>query len=132
MSLENVERVRQGYAAWNRGDMDAMLALLDSDFEYITSGVFPGLAPVYRGHQGFQDFWRDFRETWEILNIELNEARDAGQQVVMLLTFHARGRDSLEVRRQFGNVWTLRDGLAVRCEAYGDWSEALEAAGLSE
>ncbi len=112
--------------------MEGMLALLDPDFEYITSGLFPGLAPVYRGHQGFKDFWRDFRETWEMLHIELNEVSDAGQRVVVLFTFHAQGRDGLNVRRQWGNVWTFRGSLAVRNQAYGDWSEAVEAVGLSE
>lgn len=130
MSRENVERVQRGYSAWNLGDMDAMLALMGPDFEYLTSGLFPGIAAVYRGHQGWRDFWRDFRETWEMLRIELDEARDAGEEVVTLFTFHARGRDGLEVRRQFGNVWTFRDGLVVRIQAYADWSEALEAAGL--
>ncbi len=56
MSRENVELVERGYAAWNRGDMDAMLALFEAEFEFVPSGVLPGLAPVYRGHQGWRDF----------------------------------------------------------------------------
>lgn len=130
MSRENLERVQRGYSAWNQGDMHAMLALMGPDFEYLTSGLFPGIAPIYRGHQGWRDFWRDFREIWETLRIELDETRDAGDRVVALFTFHARGRDGLEVRRRFGNVWTFRDGLVVRIHAYADWSEALEAAGV--
>ena len=132
MSRENVEVVRAGFEAWNSGDMDAMLAVLHADFEYVTSGLFPGLAPVYRGHEGFRDFWRDFRETWDWLNIEIDEAQDADDRVVVLFTFHARSRDGLEVHRRFGNVWTFRDGFVSRCVAYGDWDEALEAAGLSD
>ncbi len=132
MSRENVERVRQGIAAWNSGEMEAMLALLDPDFEYISSGVFPGLAPIYRGHQGFKDFWRDFREVWESLHIEIDEMREVDERIVGLLTFTGRGRAGLEVRRRFGNVWTIRHGLAVRIEAYEDWNQALEAVGLRE
>ena len=132
MSQENVELVQRGYAAWNRGDMDAMLALFDAEFEFVPSGVLPGLAPVYRGHQGWKDFWSDFRETWDSLQIEVNEAHDTGEHVVALLTFRARGRDGLEVHRQFANSWTLRNGLAVRLQAHGEWTTALEAAGLSE
>jgi uncharacterized protein len=132
MSEENVEIVRRGYAAWSDDDMDTMLALLDPDIEFVSSGLFPGLAPVYRGHSGWQDLWRDLREPWESLRIVLDELREGGERVVTLFTFVAIGRDGLEVRRQFGNVWTFRDGLAVRIQAYADWSEALEAAGLSE
>lgn len=65
MSEENVEVVRQGYAAWNKGNMDAMLALLDPDVEFMTSGTFLGLDPVYYGHDGFRKFWSDFPGIWE-------------------------------------------------------------------
>jgi ketosteroid isomerase-like protein len=132
MSRENVEVVRQGYAAWNRGDMDAMLAIFDTDFEYVSSGLFPGLAPVYRGHQGWRDFWRDFRGAWETLRIDEDELHAANERVAALFTFSARGRDGLEVKRQFANVWTFREGLVVRIEAYPAWTEALEAVGLRE
>ena len=131
MSQENVEIVRKGYAAWNRGDMEAMLALLHPDLEYVTSGLFPGLASVYRGHAGWRDFWRDFRETWDSLQIEIEAAHDIDERVVALLSFHARSRDGLEVDRQFAVIWTFDNGLAVRLHSYGDQTEALEAAGLS-
>ncbi len=132
MAQKNVEIVRQAIAAWNDGDLDAILAMLHRDFEYRPSGLFPGFAPVYRGQDGWKEFWGDFRGTWESIRIAVDELREADQRVVILFTFDARGRDGLEVLRQFGNVWTLRDGLVERIEAYANWAEALEAAGLSE
>ncbi len=132
MSRKNVDVVRRGFEAWNEGDMEAMLADLDPRIEYVATGLFPGVAAVYRGHDGWRDFWRDFREVWESLHIEIDELRVVDEQVVALLTFHGRGRAGLEVRRQFGNVFTFRNGLAVRIQAYGDWNQALEAVGLSE
>jgi ketosteroid isomerase-like protein len=132
MSQENVEIVRRAYDAWDRGDMDAMLATLHPALVYVTSGVFPGLDPAYHGHDGFRRFWRDFRGTWESLSIAVDELRDCGERILGLLEFNARGRDGLEVQRQAANVWTLQDGLAVRIENHGDWARALEAVGLSE
>ena len=131
MSQGNEKIVRKAYAAWNSADMDAMLGFLHPQSEYVATGLFPGLAPVYRGHAGFRDFWRDFRETWESLRIEIEDVHDIEEQVVALLTFKARSRDGLEVDRPFANVWTFEDGLAVRVHAYGDWSDALQAAGLA-
>ena len=131
MSQANVELLKRGVAAFNRGDMDAMLALLDPELEFITAGLFPGVAPVYRGHDGWVAFWGDFRGTWDSLRVETNELRDAGDQVVLLMTFDARGRNGLEVHRKFANVWTVRDGLAVRIQSFGDWGAALESVGLS-
>jgi ketosteroid isomerase-like protein len=132
MSQENVELVRRAIEAWNRGDLDAIVATLHPDVEYVTTGLFPGLDPAYHGHDGFRRFWQDFRETWESLSIEIHELRDAGERVLLLCTFNARGRDGLEVRRQVASVATIRDGLNVRHENYGDWTTALEAVGLSE
>jgi len=133
MSQRNVETLRRGYEMWNEGDMEAMLELFSPDFEFVASGLVPGLRPVYHGHQGWLDFWRDYRETFESLRIDLEQARDLDDVVVALITHRARGRDGVEVERRFGNVWTFtQDGLIARLQGYADWSGALEAAGLSE
>lgn len=130
MSHANVELLKRGVDAFNRGDMDGMLAMLDPEVEFVTAGLFPGTAPIYRGHDGWVTFWGDFRGTWESLRIETNEVHEAGDRVVLLMTFNARGRNGLEVHRKFANVWTIRDGLAVRLQSYGEWSAALESVGL--
>jgi ketosteroid isomerase-like protein len=80
------------------------------------------------GHDGFKKFWRDFRNTWQSLDLIINELRDCDKRVVALVTFERRGRGGLEVRRQTGAVHTLRDGLVTRIENYEGWAEALEAA----
>lgn len=51
-------------------------------------------------------------------------------RVLGLYTFHGRGRNGLEVTMKFGNLITLENGLVSRNVAFGDWQEALEAAGL--
>jgi uncharacterized protein len=132
MSQENREIARAGYEAWSRGDLEAMLAMLDEDVEFWTSGLFPGLEPVYRGHDGIRRYWEDFRSPWRSLRIEIDHFRQQGDQVVVLGTFEAVGRDGLTVHRQAANVLTLRNGLAIRITAHATWEAALEAAGLSE
>jgi ketosteroid isomerase-like protein len=42
MSEENVELVRTGYEAWNRSDLDGVLAVLAPDLEFVTTGLFVG------------------------------------------------------------------------------------------
>ena len=132
MSRQNLELARLAYDAWNRGDIDAVLGVCHPEFEYHVSGVFPGLDPVYRGHEGFRKFERDFRATWESLSITVEGLHDRGEQVAVLGTFEARGRDGMNVRRPVANVVTVRDGLAVRIDAYGDWDQALEAIGQQQ
>jgi ketosteroid isomerase-like protein len=132
MSQENVEVVRRVIEAWNRDDLDAMLAMHHPDLEYVTTGLFPGLDSIYHGHDGFIKYWQDFRDIWELITVETYELRDCGERVLNRLTFNARGRDGLEVRRKVASVATIRDGLIVRQENYGDWTAALKAVGLSE
>jgi ketosteroid isomerase-like protein len=41
MSEENVELVRQGYEAWNRGDLEWLLEHVTPDYEFWTEQLFP-------------------------------------------------------------------------------------------
>jgi ketosteroid isomerase-like protein len=131
MSEENVELVKLATGLWNRGDIDAFFALLHPEFEW-HGAIFPGLDPVYRGHDGYRKFWHDFRDPWESVDVVIETLRDRGDQVVALGHFEAQGRDGIAVRRPIAWVTTIREGLLVRGDVYGDWDQALEAVGLSE
>ncbi len=49
MTSTNSGLLLTGYDAWNRDDRDGWIELLHPEVEIHTSGVFPDLAPVYRG-----------------------------------------------------------------------------------
>lgn len=132
MSRQNLELARVSTDACNRGDVEAVLALCHPEFEYHTSGDFLGLDRVYRGHDGFRKFERDFRGAWESLSVVVQELYDHRDQVAVLATFEARGRDGMTVRRRIANVTTYRDGFAVRTDAYADWEQALKATGVRD
>jgi hypothetical protein len=56
MSQENVEAAERFIDAYNRRDVEAMLADLDPEIEW-HSGILTGLggeAAVFRGHEGFR------------------------------------------------------------------------------
>jgi len=62
------------------------------------------------------------------LQVLIDEVHQADDKVVALATFHARGREGIELRRPIAWVTTFRDGVAMRGDVYGDWEQALEAA----
>jgi SnoaL-like domain len=72
------------------------------------------------------------RENFESSRIEPHEFIEAGEHVVVPWTFHAVGRDGLEVQARLTWLFTIRDGAIQRACMYQERSEALEAAGLSE
>jgi ketosteroid isomerase-like protein len=129
---EPLELARVGFDAWSRGDLEALLTTLDEDVEFWTSGVFPGLEPVYRGHDGMRKFWDDFRSPWQSLRIMMDDIRERGDRIVALYRFEAVGRDGLTLQREGANVITLRDGIAIRIDAHASWKTALDAVGLEQ
>jgi ketosteroid isomerase-like protein len=133
MSEENVEVVRRGYEAFNRGDLDGMVADFAPTFEYLASGAVPGTGGVYRGPEGLKEFMSWFFGEFSDARADINELIDAGDRVLVGTTARGRGKQSgVESGWHLWHLWTLREGKIVRGEGFTDRDEALEAAGLSE
>ena len=93
MSQEMVEVVRVVAEAWNRDDRDAWLAAWDEAAEfYPLRSQLEGR--LYRGREGLRNFMTELDEDWDYARFEVDEIRDAGDQVVALAHFRARGRAS--------------------------------------
>jgi ketosteroid isomerase-like protein len=129
--MKNSDLLLTAYEAWNRDDCEAWLELLHPDIEIRTSGVFPDLAPDYRGHARAAKFWRQLREPWEPFRIECERVEDGDDWAAAAIRFRARGRDSqVEVDMRFGNAIRVRDGLATELVNRPSLDEARDA--LSE
>jgi ketosteroid isomerase-like protein len=133
MSQENLEIVRRGIDAYNRGDLEGVLDDLAPEFGMHPSGRFADTEPVYRGHQGWIDFWNTFQTAWENITISIERIEDLDDRVLTLGTFHGRGRGSgVEVDAESAWLHTIKDGLVVDLRTFATWKEALEATGLRE
>jgi len=133
MSEESVAIARRAYEAFNRGDLQAMVADLAPNFEYATTGAIPGMTGVYRGAEGILGFLEWMRSEFERPRIEVHELVDAGDQVVAAVTLRGRGKQSgVEASWDVWHAWTMEDGKVVHGQAFTSREEALEAAGLSE
>ncbi len=132
MSQENVEIVRRGIDAWNRGDRDETLAAYAPDVEWHTTGRFADRG-VYRGPAGVERLMAELDEDIEQLTFSVSEVRAVGDNVFIAVTATGKGRQSKAgFEQQLWYVNTFRDGLIVRVEAYADRTQALEAAELKE
>ena len=138
MSQENVETVRRLFDAVAQRDKATILSIYDPNFEWDGSRsrwgeVLPGEAR-FRGHDGMRRFFRQYYETWENLEDEIQELIDAGDDVVSVVNTRGRGRMSGLDVEWAGNagVWTIRDGKVVRVVWFPNRTEALEAVGPSE
>jgi ketosteroid isomerase-like protein len=132
MSQENVEIVRRGYEAFDRGDIQTVLSLLDSEIETRVDTALPDWEPRY-GRDGFLNALEMWLAPWETYRIELNEVIDAGGRVLVVFREFGRNKGAgHDVEQTAFHLWTFRDGKAVRFDGFFNRSDAFEAAGLSE
>jgi len=137
MSQENVERVRRGYEAFNRGDLADAAKDFDPNIEWRIPFQLPDSPPdeTYRGPEGVLHFWETWRSAFDEFRLELEEIIDAGDRIIVFAAVHGRGAGSgAEVQTpSFPQVWTFgEDGRPVRVEMYQSRGEALDAVGLTE
>ena len=136
MSQENIEIVREAVVAMNRRDVDAFLACLHPDVDWVESGdVFPGLRGIHRGRAEVRRWAEEaVLEPWEHFHIEIEEITEASNGRVFLDTsINGRGRASgLESDLRFWQVFWFADAKVAKRQVFWNKAEALEAAGLSE
>jgi ketosteroid isomerase-like protein len=131
MAPDVTDTIRNGFAAWSRGDVEGALAGLAPQFEFETSDVFPGLDPVYRGHDGVRRFFEEFNATWEDIAIDVAHIVPGRAPLVAVAGgFNATGRDGIHVNRRMAWVFTTEGDVVTRLRSYGTWEEAFEAAGV--
>ena len=135
MSQENVEIVRRLFESTNARDFAAAMDTYADEVVLTLHGwlrIAGGEGAVGKEAVGewFGDWFRNFGRDY---HFEIAELRDLGERVLVVATHHGTGRASgAPVSQQTAWIYTVRAGEIVRCEAYEDPAEALEAAGMSE
>jgi ketosteroid isomerase-like protein len=133
MSEENVEKVRRGFAAYNRGDIDAALAewAPDAVWDWSNSRGFD--AGVFRGHAEIRAFWLRFRAAFEEVRFEIVELLEVDDDLFIVDNVgYMRGRDGIELQARSAWLVTLLDGEQTSLTLYQTKRDALDAAGLLE
>jgi uncharacterized protein len=125
-AAENVRLAREGFDAFNRGDVDAVLAMLDPEVEVFAAPEFPN-SGTFHGHDGYLRWVGEWLEAWDRFVIEVLEIEPVGDDhVVSLVHQRGRGRGSgIEVTQDVAFMWEVRDGRAVRFHLYPDRDAAL-------
>jgi ketosteroid isomerase-like protein len=126
-----VEILRRFYEGWNADDPGgATLPLLHEAFEYVNpeSAVEAG---TRHGHAGWLQVGKSARRAFSEFAIDPYELIEAGDRVLVLAIFRARGRDSgVELQVPEQHVWSFQDGKIKRLEWFHDEAQARRVAGL--
>jgi ketosteroid isomerase-like protein len=129
----NVELVRRLVDAFNRDDIDTVLAAFDEGCEIHEPPQMPDSPPTgYRGHRGIREWMGNLREVGGV-SFELLTATANGDTLLCDLGSRAQGRGSeLPIEWKTFAVFSVCEGKIARVRVFLDRAEALEAAGLSE
>jgi ketosteroid isomerase-like protein len=132
-------RTKRQFKAVNRGDADVVVLLYEPHAEVLTTGMdLLGIRHSYQGPQGIRDYIEEFNDVFSEWSWTLRALVDAGDRLAIQFDLVGRGRTSGAETRVIGA------GIAVHRSTRGKidwqhffvksdgWSDALEAAGLSE
>ena len=122
MSVQkNVQIVKDGFAAFGRGDIQGLLALFAEDSEWISPGEGFPLAGTHRGHAALAVFFQKVSEMMEFSSLKPREFVAEGDRVLVV------GLDSGRVKttnRTFEKHWvkafTVRNGKVTNVREYTD------------
>jgi ketosteroid isomerase-like protein len=128
----NVEHVRAAYAAYERAGVEALYPYLSPNVEWdMTKTALD--SRVHRGHRGVRQFFGGLAKTWESFRFRYDEYIDAGDEILAIGRFFGCGLASgIEIEAPIVHIWTIRDGIGVRLEAYLDREQAFAAVGLTD
>jgi hypothetical protein len=104
--------------------------VFEPDVEVVWAADIPDM-DVYRGLARLEDSLREWFSVWDSMRMQAEQLIDLGEQVLVLLTAHGRGKGStVETEGRYAHLWTMRDGRATRIVGYTDWDSARRDAEL--
>ena len=125
MAEANVEALRRGYEALNRGDLSVVLELLDPDIEWHEPDPSPE-AGTHTGRDSFERFMSSWIDSFDGFQVEPEQVVERGDKLIAVVRQSGRGLASgFHIDARLAHVWTVQDGRAIRWESVEDPDEAL-------
>src|SRR5258706_5657604 len=114
----NVQIIKDAYAAFGRGDIAAVLAATTDTTEWNLAEPAGG---VFRGHEALTSFFQGLSTYYETLAATPETYVADGDTVVVLALHHEKAKatgTSLDV--PFAHAFTMKDGRVAKMVEYAD------------
>lgn len=129
MAERNLAIVLSAFAAYERGDEQAMIAAASPE---IVVTQFPDQLDVrdFHGRDGLLEMMTGWLGTWEDWTLDVRSVASEGELVFVNAVQRGRGKGSgVPIESDVTFLFTFRDGEIVRWQIFHDEQEAREAAG---
>jgi ketosteroid isomerase-like protein len=125
----SVDTVHLFYDALGRGDVSAVLALMDPQIEWTEAERFPYFSGTWRGPDTvLSNLLVPLSRDWESFSARAEDFISDGERVVSLGTYSGTYRKTgRSFSASFAHVWTVRGGKLTRFQMYTDTAKVLEA-----
>jgi len=111
MPEHDLKLAQEGYDAWNRGDLEWLLEHLTEEIEVHPMQYVGKFDQVYRGKQGWREFWDLWHEVWAGARVKVHRFEDMGDHGVLALLSFDRAQENGDEESVPVSHWiTFRDG----------------------
>jgi ketosteroid isomerase-like protein len=126
---QNVQAIKDAYAAFERGDVGAILAMLTDDVSWDMPGPTEiPYAGSRRGHSGAGEFFRRLAESEDVQLFEPRQFLANGNLVVVLGRYEARVKSTGKTAKSdWVHLFEFRDGKVSCWREFYDSAEYAEA-----
>jgi ketosteroid isomerase-like protein len=116
----NVAIAQKAYADFSRGEVPAVVELMDDSVEWITPGD-DALSGTRNGKSGVAEFFALVAQTWHFDSFEPKQFIPFGDQVIVVGSYTSRSVVTGRVAScDWVMIWTFRDGKITRFQEFTD------------
>ncbi|MFZ0279846.1 MAG: nuclear transport factor 2 family protein [Candidatus Sulfotelmatobacter sp.] len=131
-SAQAIRNLRDAYAAFNRGDIEAAVQWFDPQIEWTEPADFPG-GGAYHGREEVKRYLTQSRAAWAEVSSEPERFITSGNRIVVFVHARVRAKDIPQWQDvRLADVYTMRNGKAIQMRAFADRQEALRSVGVQE
>ena len=125
MSGSDFDVVRRYCEAWNDGDFDRMMSVIDPAIEWQPGRDSP-FAGKHVGHESLERFLRSWAASFDSLHVEVGEPHEVRGWLVAEMRQRGRPRGgTAEIDTTLTHAWRVEDGTIRGWRSFADEEEAL-------
>ncbi len=131
--MENeIEILKQAYAALNRGDIDGFVKDFDPQIVRVEFERSP-MAGEFHGIEAVREHVNAGRSTWAEGACDPERFITSGDKVIVICHVRVRLKDQTDwLEGRTGDVFTFRDGKIIEFRTFSEGKDALEYAGVDQ